>query len=183
MTATPESPLVGRIRACAAKIQSNAITESRLLAAGRRETTAILDAYRLGDRIIEYRARLGQATPFERFDTLPPGALDVRIFGQATWWVDERGRYHRIDDLAATTPERVILLIARLLDEASAHHEAYTRAFPARTVPTDPEAWLLGTALVTALLPRVKESEVCTDQQATCIRRVAPIHPNDGDGA
>ncbi len=160
MTTGPDDLIWERFRECAAMIERQTLDVVEH-GVETPHSIAILEAYRCGDHIIRLRARNGQPTPFDRFDAFPPGALDVRVFDQATWWVDEQGTHHRIDELGTEANTPLLRTILRLLDEASVHHEAYTRAFPARTVPADPRVWLVGTALLTALLQKVQEGEVC----------------------
>lgn len=57
--------------------------------------------------------------PFTAFGQFGEDALDLRVFDQATWWVDRAGRAHRVDEMSREYRENVV---THLLTHQDAYH-------------------------------------------------------------
>lgn len=47
--------------------------------------------------------------PFTAWGQWPPGSLDLRVFGQSTWWVDIEQRPHRIEEMSRAYRRNVLI--------------------------------------------------------------------------
>ncbi|WP_148040164.1 hypothetical protein [Cryobacterium tepidiphilum] len=109
----------------------------------------------------EFRRR-GQLPPFEAFEALPLGVLDLRVFDQGAWWVDVLRIPHRICLPGSLSDHHLRNIIIYLTDRAEAHYAAYSQAFPLRRSSSDPAEWLEQTVLMSALREEAQARGVTT---------------------
>ncbi len=84
---------------------------------------------------------------FTRWDSHPPGTLDLRVFEQSTWWVDVLRRPHRISQMSTRYLRNVLAFIEA---EAGHFHGGYARFRP-HTCASTPRQCLATTPLMKSL--------------------------------
>lgn len=135
----------------ASAIQAAGRTSDRVLAQAMTDRVSpevVLEGFaRSKVALAEYNLRKGELPPFERFEAVPPGAIDPRVFDQTIWWVDFWRTPYRVDQMGSPQLVNVIEFCRRYAPYLAA---SYHRAIGVGR-PADPEAWLEATVLMRAL--------------------------------
>jgi hypothetical protein len=111
----------------------------------------VIEAFRRAHSLTREYEEVGELPPFELFEALPPGAIDLRIFDQEVWWVDLLRTPYRIYIPQSFTNDHLVNVIHFLTQWSAEFHDAYQITFPTRTIPEGPKEWLESTVLVRAL--------------------------------
>lgn len=101
--------------------------------------------------------------PFEQWDWIGYGKIDLRVFVQDRWWVDVRRVPHEIAEMSIEYLTNVAAMLVRLADQ---HHSAFVLSRDwdeaAQVVLMEPLEWMEATVLMQALRRRL--SLLRTDQ-------------------
>lgn len=93
---------------------------------------------------------------FERWDAIPPGFIDLRVFDQGEWWVDVLRRPHAISSMSTGYLKNVATF---LLKDATFFCASYFGC-SLRSIPgSEAEIWLEGTQLMIAIRLEITRRE------------------------
>lgn len=96
------------------------------------------------------------APPFEQWDQVGYGKIDLRVFVQNRWWVDVRRVPHEISEMSFEYLTNVVSMLIRLVDQ---HHSAFVLSRDwdeaSEVVLMEPLEWLEATVLMQAVRDRL----------------------------
>ncbi len=94
--------------------------------------------------------------PFEQWDQLGYGQIDLRVFVQDRWWVDVRRVPHEIAEMSIEYLTNVAAMLVRLADQ---HHSQFVLSRDweeaAQVVLMEPLEWMEATVLMQSVRRRL----------------------------
>ena len=96
-----------------------------------------------------------QLPPFEQWDAIPPGKLDLRVFDQDIWWCDILRSPHRLTEMSDGHLLNVVMLIQQRAKSFCAGYHFMRVEEPSG----DPMVWSRSTVLMQGLLAEIERRD------------------------